>query len=106
VESRLYAIAFLQLDEQPVPNFVVVDHIPYDQRVEDTPYPKSGDPNPIAKLGVVSAAGGDVIWVDTYKYPAEDRLIVRVGWVPDGKKVWYQSRIASRHFGSEFRQSC
>lgn len=91
-------IAFLQLDEHPVPNFVVVDHIPYDQRVEDTPYPKSGDPNPIAKLGVVNAAGGDVIWVDTYKYPAEDRLIVRVGWVPDGKKVWYQVQNREQTF--------
>src|SRR3982074_2266312 len=28
-------IAFLQLDEHPVPDFVVVDHIPYDQIVED-----------------------------------------------------------------------
>lgn len=88
-------IAFLQIDEHPVPTFVVVDHIPYDQNVEDTPYPKAGDPNPIVKLGVVNAAGGDVRWVDTYKYPAEDRLIVRVGWFPDGKKVWYmaQNRI-------------
>jgi dipeptidyl-peptidase-4 len=88
-------IAFLQIDEHPVPTFVVVDHIPYDQNVEDTPYPKAGDPNPIVKLGVVNAAGGDVRWVDTYKYPAEDRLIVRVGWFPDGKRVWYmaQNRI-------------
>jgi len=85
-------IAFLQIDEHPVPTFVVVDHIPYDQNVEDTPYPKAGDPNPIVKLGVVNAAGGDVRWVDTYKYPAEDRLIVRVGWFPDGKKVWYQAQ--------------
>jgi dipeptidyl-peptidase-4 len=85
-------IAFLQLDEHPVPDFVVVDHIPYDQNVEDTPYPKTGDPNPIAKLGVVNAAGGEVRWVDTYKYPADDRLIVRVGWTPDGKRVVYQAQ--------------
>jgi dipeptidyl-peptidase-4 len=91
-------IAFLQLDEHPVPNFVVVDHIPYDQNVEDTPYPKSGDPNPIVKLGVVNAAGGDVRWVDTYKYPAEDRLIVRVGWTPDGKRVVYQAQNREQTF--------
>jgi len=91
-------IAFLQLDEHPVPNFVVVDHIPYEQKVEDTPYPKTGDPNPVVKLGVVNAAGGDVRWVDTYKYPAEDRLIVRVGWVPDGKKVWYQAQNREQTF--------
>jgi len=91
-------IAFLQLDEHPVPNFVVVDHIPYDQNVEDTPYPKTGDPNPIVKLGVVNAAGGDVRWVDTYKYPADDRLIVRVGWAPDGKKVLYQAQNREQTF--------
>jgi dipeptidyl-peptidase 4 len=91
-------IAFLQIDEHPVPDFVVVDHIPYDQRVEDTPYPKAGDPNPIVKLGVVNAAGGEVRWVDTYKYPAEDLLIVRVGWFPDGKRVWYQAQNREQTF--------
>ncbi len=91
-------IAFLQLDERPVPNFVVVDQIPYDQNVEDTPYPKTGDPNPIVKLGVVNASGGEVRWVDTYKYPAEDRLIVRVGWAPDGKKVVYQAQNREQSF--------
>jgi len=91
-------IVFLQIDEHPVPDFVVVDHIPYDQKVEDTPYPKAGDPNPIVKLGVVNAAGGDVRWVDTYKYPAEDLLIVRVGWFPDGKKLWYQAQNREQTF--------
>ena len=91
-------IAFLQIDERPVPTFVVVDQIPYDQNVEDTPYPKAGDPNPIVKLGVVNALGGDVRWVDTYKYPAEDRLIVRVGWQPDGKRVVYQAQNREQSF--------
>ena len=91
-------IAFLRLDEHPVPEFPVVDHIPLDQNVEMTPYPKAGDPNPIVKLGVVSAAGGDVHWVDTYKYPAEDLLIVRVGWFPDGKKVWFQAQNREQSF--------
>ena len=91
-------IAFLRLDEHPVPEFTVVDHVPYDQNVEVTPYPKAGDPNPIVKLGVINAAGGDVHWVDTYKYPAEDLLIVRVGWMPDGKKVWFQAQNREQTF--------
>ncbi len=88
-------LVFLRIDESPVPDFPVVDHIPLEQRLELTPYPKAGDPNPIVKLGVVNAAGGYVRWVDTYKYQPEDLLIVRVGWFPDGKKVWYmaQNRI-------------
>ena len=91
-------IAFLRIDEHPVPEFPVVDHIPLDQRLESTPYPKAGDPNPKVKLGVVNAAGGDVRWVDTYKYPAEDLLIVRVGWFPDSRKVWFQAQNREQTF--------
>ena len=91
-------VAFLRLDEHPVPDFPVVDHIPLDQRLENTPYPKAGDPNPIAKLGVVNAAGGDITWVDTKNYLPEDLLIVRVGWFPDGKKVWFQAQNREQTF--------
>jgi dipeptidyl-peptidase-4 len=91
-------IVFLRIDEHPVPEFTVVDHIPYEQNVEVTPYPKAGDPNPTVKLGVASAAGGDVHWVDTYKYQPEDLLIVRVGWMPDGQKVWFQAQNRTQTF--------
>ena len=50
-------LAFLQLDEAPVPEFTVIDHIPYRQTVEVTDYPKAGDPNPTVKLGVVRSTG-------------------------------------------------
>jgi dipeptidyl-peptidase-4 len=85
-------ITFLRFDENPVPEFSVVDHIPYDQNVEITPYPKAGDPNPIVKLGIVSAAGGDIRWVDTFKYQPADLLISRVTWSPDSKNVVYQAQ--------------
>jgi dipeptidyl-peptidase 4 len=91
-------IVFLQLDERQVPEFPVTDHIPIDQIMELTNYPKAGDHNPIVKLGVVNAAGGDIRWVDTYKYPAEDLLIVRVGWFPDSRKVWYQAQNREQTF--------
>ncbi|HKE57635.1 MAG TPA: S9 family peptidase, partial [Pyrinomonadaceae bacterium] len=85
-------IAFLRIDESPVPEFTVVDHIPYDQKLEVTPYPKAGDPNPIVKLGIVGAIGGDIRWVDTAKYQPTDFLIARVTWTPDSKKVVYQAQ--------------
>jgi len=91
-------IAFLRFDETPVPEFSVVDHIPYHQNVEITPYPKAGDPNPIVKLGVVNATGGDIRWVDTFKYQPADLLIVRVGWTPDSKKVVYQAQNREQTF--------
>jgi dipeptidyl-peptidase-4 len=91
-------IAFLRIDENPVPDFTVVDHIPLEQNVEVTPYPKAGDPNPTVKLGVAGAAGGDIRWVDTYKYQPYDLLIVRVGWMPDSKKVWFQAQDRTQTF--------
>jgi dipeptidyl-peptidase 4 len=85
-------IAFLRIDETTVPEFTVVDHIPYDQKLEVTPYPKAGDPNPIVKLGIVGAIGGDIRWVETSKYQPIDFLISRVTWTPDSKKVVYQAQ--------------
>ncbi|HKP87484.1 MAG TPA: S9 family peptidase [Blastocatellia bacterium] len=83
-------IVYLRFDENPVHEFTIVDHIPHLQAVEKEFYPKAGDPNPIVRLGVISAAGGATQWVDTAKYEGVDPLIVRVGWNPDGKKVVYE----------------
>lgn len=92
------SLAYLRIDDTPVPEFTVVDHIPYDQTLEVTPYPKAGDPNPIVKLGVVDAAGGATRWVDTFKYHPTDLLIVRVSWTPDSKKVAYQAQNREQTF--------
>ncbi len=83
-------IAFLQLDERPVPEYTVPDDIPYRQNVEVTDYPKAGDPNPLVKLAVVSAAGGNVSWVDARDYVPADMLIVDVDWAPATGSVVYQ----------------
>jgi dipeptidyl-peptidase-4 len=91
-------LAYLRLDENPVPEFTVVDHIPYHQALEVTPYPKAGDPNPVVQLGVVNAAGGATRWVDTYKYQPSDFLIVRVSWTPDSRKVVYQAQNREQTF--------
>ncbi|HYX42855.1 MAG TPA: S9 family peptidase, partial [Pyrinomonadaceae bacterium] len=83
-------IAFLRLDETPVPTFAVVDHIPPNQDVEVTPYPKAGDPNPLVRLGVANVDGG-VRWVDT-KYQPTDLILARVAWTPDSRQVVYQAQ--------------
>jgi dipeptidyl-peptidase-4 len=83
-------IAFLQLDDTAVPTYITVDSIPQNQNVEKWDYPKAGDPNPIARLGVVRVTGGPVTWVDTSKYSPADSLIVRVGWTPDSQRVAYE----------------
>lgn len=92
------SIAYLRFDENPVPEFTVVDHIPLYQTVEVTSYPKAGAPNPIVKLGVVAAIGGDTRWVDTFKYMPEDMLISRVTWTPDSKKLFVQIQNREQTF--------
>jgi dipeptidyl aminopeptidase/acylaminoacyl peptidase len=81
-------IAFIRFDDTPVHKFTVVNHLPTRQNVEETPYPKAGDPNPLVKLGIVEAAGGDVAFADLGDYSPTGSLIVRVGWTPDSGRVF------------------
>jgi dipeptidyl-peptidase 4 len=82
-------IAYLRLDETAVPIHTVIDDIPQAQRLENTKYPKSGDPNPKVQLGVVSLEGVTA-WIDLSAYAEDDRIVTRVGWEPDGYTVIYQ----------------
>ncbi|HKB02690.1 MAG TPA: DPP IV N-terminal domain-containing protein [Gemmataceae bacterium] len=87
-------IAFLRFDDGPVTPFTVLDQARPRQRVEQTTYPKAGDPNPIVKLGVVPVAGGDPVFADQAGYSPGDSLICRVGWLPDSSRVfaYFQNR--------------
>ncbi len=83
-------LALLQLDEGPVPEYTVVDHIPYRPVLEVTDYPKAGDPNPRVKLGIARVTGGAPVWVDLSSYSAIDFLIVNVDWMPSSAQVVFQ----------------
>jgi dipeptidyl-peptidase-4 len=83
-------VAYLQLDESPLKEYPVTDHIPYHPELEKTNYPLAGDPNPKVRLGVVNVLGGVTQWIDTFKYETGDFLIVRVGWTPDSRDVVFQ----------------
>lgn len=90
--------AYISLDEQPVMEFTVVDHIEeghFRVRPEVTNYPKVGDPNPIPRVGIATAATGATAWVDLSRYGDQEILIVRVGWTPSGDRclVYVQDRI-------------
>jgi len=82
-------LAFIQLSDENVPVFPVVDHIPLEQEVEPTRYPRPGDPNPTVRLAVARVSGG-VRWIDTSKYSDAEHLIVNVTWTPDSERVAYQ----------------
>jgi dipeptidyl-peptidase-4 len=90
-------IAFLRLDDTPVPTYITLDDISYDPRVETWAYPRAGDPNPGVKLGVAGTNGvaTEVAWIDTSRY-GPDFLIVRVGWTPTGRLAYeVQNRTQS-----------
>ena len=83
-------LAFLQLDESPVPEVTITDHIPYHAKLETFAYPKAGDPNPRVKLFTVGASGGTPKAIDVDRYTSGEFLIVNVGWNGDGSAVTYQ----------------
>jgi dipeptidyl-peptidase-4 len=84
------AVAFLQLNDAPVPDYTVTDHVPYHPALEVSPYPKAGDPNPTVRLAVAAVAGGEPRWIDLTSYGATEILIVDVAWTPDSSRVMYQ----------------
>ncbi len=86
------SIAFLQMNEKDVPTYPITDWIPTHPTVDMEKYPKSGDPNPVVRLGVVSSNGGKVKWISAGNARDGDLplgndpnvLVPRFGWVRDG----------------------
>ncbi len=83
------AIAFLQTDESPVSEMSYVDFKPKVPTVHKQRYPKSGDKNPIVRVGVVEISDPKPTWVDigdsSYEY------IARVKWLPDHQQFSVQT---------------
>lgn len=75
-------IAFLQMNEKQVPTYPIIDWLPTHPKVDMEKYPKAGDPNPVVRLGVISAKGGKPKWI--YLPSEGDTYIPRFGWVRAG----------------------
>ena len=80
------SVAFLQYDTSPIPVFPITDDMELIPRVERQRYPKAGGSNSRVRLGVVSASGGEPVWIAA---AADEAYLPRAGWTPDGG-VWYQ----------------
>lgn len=78
-------IAYLQLDQTDVPEYLVLDSVPVSQAVEKIRYPKAGQPNPRVKVFLVHVSSGERLEVDLKRWSVEDRLIGRVCWSPDNQ---------------------
>jgi dipeptidyl-peptidase-4 len=89
------AIVFMQFDDKPVHAFTVVNNTGKNQKVEETPYPRAGEPNPKVRVGIVTTAGGPVHWVEMDNYLEGTYLVTGAGWTPDSEKIFFyvQDRI-------------
>ncbi|HLO68525.1 MAG TPA: DPP IV N-terminal domain-containing protein, partial [Holophaga sp.] len=93
-------IAFLSLDESPVPVFTLADDRTQPQKLTRLAYPKAGDPVPLPRLGVADLEGR-VDWVED-PYPGQEVFVPRVGWDPKGRllahwtdrtQTWLECRV-------------
>jgi dipeptidyl-peptidase-4 len=78
-------IAFWRLDENPVPEFKMMDFLTLECDVIPMRYPKPGDPNSIVKIGVISLEDKTTTWMDIGQN--EDIYIPRIQWFPDGRSL-------------------
>ncbi|HEU4951068.1 MAG TPA: DPP IV N-terminal domain-containing protein, partial [Holophagaceae bacterium] len=76
-------LAYLSLDESKVPVYTLADDRAFSQKLLQARYPKAGDPNPVARLGVVDLSGRTTWTPDPYN--GAETLIVRVDWTPKGQ---------------------
>lgn len=84
------SIAFWQFDTSGVRQFHLLDNTESNYpRIISFSYPKVGEKNSAARIGVVSTSGGKVRWLDVPGDPREHYL-PHVEWTPDGAQLLLQ----------------
>jgi len=82
-------IAFLRFDDSTVPVFPLFRADGVHGELEQTRYPKPGDPNPMVKLGIIHLESGKTVWLDDTE--KEDHYIAWPFWSPDSRILVFQS---------------
>ncbi len=81
-------IAFLRFDDTPVPKFPLYKLDNVHGEIEWERYPKSGDPNPIVKMGIAHINANNIIWIDEDE--SADQYTAWPFWSPESKQLFYQ----------------
>ncbi|HZN40228.1 MAG TPA: DPP IV N-terminal domain-containing protein [Planctomycetota bacterium] len=83
-------IAYWQLDCSGVGEFLMIDNLAdrY-SKVVPVQFPKAGTTNSSCRIGVIAAAGGETVWLDTPGDPRETYL-PRMEWHPKGEELMVQ----------------
>ena len=84
------SIAFWQLDSSGVREFFLINNTDdsYSKPI-GIRYPKVGEQNSAARIGVVSAGGGEVRWLDVPGDP-RNHYLAQMEWTPSGQQVALQ----------------
>jgi len=81
-------IAFFRFDDSRVPLYPLFNTAGVTGSLEETRYPRPGDPNPGVRVGIVGARGGAVVWADFDV--KSDCYFGTPCWTPDGASLWVQ----------------
>ncbi len=96
-------IAYLKLDQSPVPTWILDNTTTKRQSLEHTRYPRSGDPIPSVQLWVSQVDSlRSAVRVDEPSEP--EMLIVRVTWRPNGE-LYYQVQDRRQRWLELYRYS-
>jgi dipeptidyl-peptidase-4 len=81
-------IAYMRFDENKIPMFPLYVADGSHGYIEETRYPKAGDPNPAVKLGFVAFNGGNTTWVDFGEETSHQLGWPK--WAPNGERLYVQ----------------
>lgn len=81
-------LAFYRFDDSPVPMFPIYNSVGQHGFLEQTRYPKAGDPNPYVRVGIVPVTGGPITWVPINE--KDDQYFGPPTWTADGKSFLIQ----------------
>ncbi len=77
-------LAFYRFDNTKVPMFPIYNSEGQHGSINETRYPKAGDPNPEVKIGFVSVRGGETVWADFDS--SKDQYFGIPFWNPEGTR--------------------
>ncbi len=83
-------LAFWQIDSTAVKDFYLIDNTDsLYPKLTAIKYPKAGETNPACRMGIVAAAGGEVVWVKVPGDPS-DSYIPWMDWAAGSDEVILQ----------------
>lgn len=81
-------IAYFRTDESMVPVFPIYDETGQHGFLENTRYPKAGDPNPEVKVGIADISTTKTVWADFNE--KDDQYFGTPHWDASGSSLWVQ----------------